>query len=37
RHRYSKTFAVLYVWLVNLGEARSKAIESHTNYLKKYL
>ncbi|SUK31405.1 NADH dehydrogenase, subunit 5 [Staphylococcus aureus] len=37
RHRYSKTFAVLYVWLVNLGEARSKAIESHPNYLKKYL
>ncbi|MGJ7812053.1 hypothetical protein ACSF7J_04500, partial [Staphylococcus aureus] len=22
---------------VNLGEARSKAIESHPNYLKKYL
>lgn len=37
RHRYSKGFAVLYVWLVNLGEARSKAIESHPNYLKKYL
>ncbi|MGT2378201.1 NADH dehydrogenase subunit 5 [Staphylococcus aureus] len=37
RHRYSKVFAVLYVWLVNLGEARSKAIESHPNYLKKYL
>ncbi|WP_053015077.1 NADH dehydrogenase subunit 5, partial [Staphylococcus aureus] len=37
RHRYSKAFAVLYVWLVNLGEARSKAIESHPNYLKKYL
>ncbi|WP_256090047.1 hypothetical protein, partial [Staphylococcus aureus] len=35
RNRYSKGFAVLYVWLVNLGEERSKAIESHPNYLKK--
>lgn len=35
--RYSTAFAVIYLWLVNLGEARAKAIESHPDYLKKYL
>lgn len=37
RHRNSHTFAVLYLWLVKLGEAKSASIESHPNYLKKYL
>ncbi|PNZ10961.1 NADH dehydrogenase subunit 5 [Staphylococcus simiae] len=35
--RYSTAFAILYLWLVNLGEARPQAIESHPEYLKKYL
>ena len=37
RQRDSKAFAVLYLWLVKLGEAKTKSIESHPTYLKKYL
>ncbi|SET96683.1 NAD(P)H-quinone oxidoreductase subunit 5 [Salinibacillus kushneri] len=37
RNRSSAFFAVLYLWLVRLGEAKPKSIESHPNYLKQYL
>lgn len=37
RNRSSVSFAVLYLWLVRLGEAKPKSIESHPNYLKQYL
>ncbi|WP_243296255.1 NADH dehydrogenase subunit 5 [Bacillus litorisediminis] len=37
RNRSSVSFAVLYLWLVRLGEAKPKAVESHPNYLKQYL
>lgn len=37
RQRESKAFAVLYLWLVKIGEAKTKSIESHPSYLKKYL
>ncbi|MCT1927465.1 NADH dehydrogenase subunit 5 [Staphylococcus pasteuri] len=37
RHRNSHAFAVLYLWLVKLGEAKSASVESHPTYLKKYL
>jgi NAD(P)H-quinone oxidoreductase subunit 5 len=37
RNRSSSTFAVLYLWLVRLGEAKPKSVESHPNYLKQYL
>ncbi len=37
RNRSSVFFAVLYLWLVRLGEAKPKAVESHPNYLKQYL
>lgn len=33
-HRSSVFFTVLYLWLVRLGEAQPKAVESHPNYLK---
>ncbi|MCY8198010.1 NADH-quinone oxidoreductase subunit L, partial [Bacillus spizizenii] len=37
RHRSSVLFAVLYLWLVRLGEAKPKTVESHPDYLKQYL
>jgi len=37
RKRSSVFFTVLYLWLVRLGEARPKAVESHPNYLKQYV
>ncbi len=37
RNRSSAAFAVLYLWLVRLGEAKPKSVESHPNYLKQYL
>ncbi|SEM76565.1 NAD(P)H-quinone oxidoreductase subunit 5 [Mesobacillus persicus] len=37
RNRSSVSFAVLYLWLVRLGEAKPKSVESHPNYLKHYL
>ncbi|MDY7433018.1 NADH dehydrogenase subunit 5 [Bacillus sp. V26] len=37
RHRSSVFFAVLYLWLVRLGEAKPKTVESHPDYLKQYL
>ncbi len=37
RHRSTVSFAVLYLWLVRLGEAKPKSVESHPNYLKQYL
>ncbi|MFV2046093.1 NADH dehydrogenase subunit 5 [Metabacillus sp. YM-086] len=36
-NRSSVSFAVLYLWLVQLGEAKTKSVESHPNYLKQYL
>ncbi|WEG12484.1 NADH dehydrogenase subunit 5 [Pullulanibacillus sp. KACC 23026] len=33
----SIAFAILYLWLVKLGEGQSKAMEVHPNYLKHYL
>ncbi|KMY53836.1 NADH dehydrogenase [Bacillus sp. FJAT-27231] len=36
RNRSSVSFAVLYLWLVRLGEAKPKSVESHPNYLKQY-
>jgi NAD(P)H-quinone oxidoreductase subunit 5 len=37
RNRSSVSFAVLYLWLVRLGEAKPKSVESHPNYLKQYI
>lgn len=37
RNRSSVSFTVLYLWLVQLGEAKTKSVESHPNYLKQYL
>lgn len=37
RHRSSVFFAVLYLWLVRLGEAKPKSVESHPDYLKQYI
>jgi NAD(P)H-quinone oxidoreductase subunit 5 len=37
RNRSSVFFTVLYLWLVRLGEAQTKSVESHPNYLKQYL
>lgn len=37
RNRSSVSFAVLYLWLVRLGEAKTKLVESHPNYLKNFL
>jgi NAD(P)H-quinone oxidoreductase subunit 5 len=37
RRRSSASYAVLYLWLVRLGEAKPKSVESHPNYLKHYL
>ncbi|MCY9376877.1 NADH dehydrogenase subunit 5 [Bacillus sp. T17B1] len=37
RHRSSVLFAVLYLRLVRLGEAKPKTVESHPDYLKQYL
>lgn len=37
RHRTSTAFAKVYLWLIKIGEAKFKSVESHPNYLKKYL
>lgn len=37
RNRSSIFFAVLYLWLVRLGEAKPKSVESHPGYLKQQL
>ncbi len=37
RQRSSVFSAVLYLWLVRLGEAKPKTVESHPDYLKQYL
>lgn len=37
KHQSSKVFAIIYLWLVRLGDAKTKAIERHPNYLKKFL
>nr|WP_276608236.1 NADH dehydrogenase subunit 5 [Aquibacillus halophilus] len=37
RHRSSVSFSILYLWLVRLGEAKPKSVESHPDYLKKFL
>ncbi|GAA0347475.1 hypothetical protein GCM10008967_42310 [Bacillus carboniphilus] len=37
RNRSSGSFAVLYLWLLRLGEAKPRSVESHPNYLKQYL
>lgn len=37
RKRSSISFALLYLWLVRLGEAKPKSVENHPNYLKQYL
>lgn len=37
RHRSSVFSAVIYLWLVRLGEAKPKTVESHPDYLKQYL
>ncbi|WP_163183040.1 NADH dehydrogenase subunit 5 [Neobacillus sedimentimangrovi] len=37
RNRSSVSFAILYLWLVRLSEAKPKSVESHPNYLKQYL
>ena len=37
RRRSSTAFAKVYLWLVKIGEAKFKSVESHPNYLKKYL
>lgn len=36
-HRTSTAFAKVYLWLIKIGEAKFKSVESHPNYLKKYL
>lgn len=36
RHRSSVLFAVLYLWLVRLGEAKPKTVESHPDYLNNF-
>ncbi|MEN2467798.1 NADH dehydrogenase subunit 5 [Ornithinibacillus sp. JPR2-1] len=37
RNPSSASFAVLYFWLIRLGEAKPKSIESHPSYLKLFL
>ncbi|AJQ59829.1 NADH-quinone oxidoreductase subunit L [Bacillus thuringiensis] len=37
RNQSSTLFAVLYLWLVRVGEARRKSVESHPGYLKHYV
>lgn len=37
RNGSSISSAVLYLWLVRLGEAKTKSVESHPNYLKQLL
>lgn len=37
RRRTSTAFAKVYLWLIKIGEAKFKSVESHPNYLKKYL
>ncbi len=36
RNRSSVLFSVLYLWLVQIGEAKQKSVERHPNYLKQY-
>ncbi|WP_138419415.1 NADH dehydrogenase subunit 5 [Aquibacillus sediminis] len=36
RSSSSASFAVFYLWLVRLGEAKTKSVESHPNYLKQF-
>ncbi|MEB6242561.1 NADH dehydrogenase subunit 5 [Staphylococcus gallinarum] len=37
RHRNSTAFAMLYMWLVRIGDAKITTVERHANYLKQYL
>ncbi|WP_026679399.1 NADH dehydrogenase subunit 5 [Fictibacillus gelatini] len=37
RHASSGSFAVLYLWLVRLGDPHPVTVESHPNYLVKYI
>ncbi|WP_242142538.1 MULTISPECIES: NADH dehydrogenase subunit 5 [unclassified Bacillus cereus group] len=37
RNRSSTIFAILYLWLVRVGEANQKSVESHPNYLKHHV
>ena len=37
RKQSSTLFAVLYLWFVRFGEAQPKSVESHPNYLKKFI
>lgn len=37
RNQSSVFFAVLYLWLVKLGEANAKSVDSHPSYLEQYL
>ncbi|KGX84611.1 NADH dehydrogenase subunit 5 [Pontibacillus marinus] len=37
RNGSSVSFAILYLWLVRLGEAKPKSVDSHPNYLKQYI
>ncbi|SEN35609.1 NADH dehydrogenase subunit 5 [Lihuaxuella thermophila] len=37
RNRSSASFAILYLWLVRLSEPHSDSVESHPNYLARYL
>ncbi|MCG7337912.1 NADH dehydrogenase subunit 5 [Staphylococcus sp. ACRSN] len=37
RHRNTKAFSILYMWLVNIGDAKSTTVERHPNYLREYL
>jgi NAD(P)H-quinone oxidoreductase subunit 5 len=36
RNQSSVFFTVLYLWLVQIGEAKQKSVERHPNYLKQY-
>ncbi|MFP7233023.1 NADH dehydrogenase subunit 5 [Bacillus subtilis] len=37
RHRSSVLSTVIYLWLIRLGEAKPKSVESHPDYLKQYI
>ena len=37
RRRSSIAFAKVYLWLVKIGEAKFKSVESHPNYLKLFI
>ncbi|RDW21412.1 NADH-quinone oxidoreductase subunit L [Oceanobacillus arenosus] len=36
-HRTSKGYAIMYLWLVRLGEPNDKMVENHPNYLTRFL